>query len=61
MNVTSIEATKEQGDAAEGFAVLQIVSKGLSENTSNELKNIRKIISTLVENFKECRNVLNWS
>ena len=49
----SIEAARA-GDAGRGFAVVADSIKGLSENTSNELENIRKIISTLVENFKEC-------
>lgn len=53
----SIEAARA-GDAGRGFAVVADSIKGLSENTSNELENIRKIISTLVENFKECEKCI---
>lgn len=53
----SIE-TARAGDAGRGFAVVADSIKGLSENTSNELENIRKIISTLVENFKECEKCI---
>ena len=53
----SIEASRA-GDAGRGFAVVADSIKGLSENTSNELENIRKIISTLVENFKECEKCI---
>lgn len=54
----SIEAARA-GDAGRGFAVVADSIKGLSENTSNELENIRKIISTLVENFKECEKCID--
>ena len=53
----SIEAARA-GDAGRGFAVVADSIKGLSENTSNELENIRKIISTLVENFNECEKCI---
>ena len=53
----SIEAARA-GEAGRGFAVVADSIKGLSENTSNELENIRKIISTLVENFKECEKCI---
>ena len=53
----SIEAARA-GDAGRGFAVVADSIKGLSENTSNELENIRKIISTLVENLKECEKCI---
>ena len=53
----SIEAARA-GDAGRGFAVVADSIKGLSENTTNELENIRKIISTLVENFKECEKCI---
>lgn len=53
----SIEAARA-GDAGRGFAVVADSIKGLSENTSNELENIRKIISKLVENFKECEKCI---
>ena len=53
----AIEAARA-GDAGRGFAVVADSIKGLSENTSNELENIRKIISTLVENFKECEKCI---
>ena len=53
----SIEAARA-GDAGRGFAVVADSIKGLSENTSNELENIRKTISTLVENFKECEKCI---
>ena len=53
----SIEAARA-GDAGRGFAVVADSIKGLSENTSNELENIRKIISTLVEIFKECEKCI---
>lgn len=53
----SIEAARA-GDAGRGFAVVADSIKGLSENTSNDLENIRKIISTLVENFKECEKCI---
>lgn len=53
----SIEAARA-GDAGRGFAVVADSIKGLSENTSNELENIRKIISTLVENFEECEKCI---
>lgn len=53
----SIEAARA-GDDGRGFAVVADSIKGLSENTSNELENIRKIISTLVENFKECEKCI---
>lgn len=53
----SIEAARA-GDAGRGFAIVADSIKGLSENTSNELENIRKIISTLVENFKECEKCI---
>ena len=53
----SIEAARA-GDAGRGFAVVADSIKGLSENPSNELENIRKIISTLVENFKECEKCI---
>lgn len=53
----SIEAARA-GDAGRGFAVVADSIKGLSENTSNELENIRKIISALVENFKECEKCI---
>ena len=53
----SIEAARA-GDAGRGFAVVADSIKGLSENTSNELENIRKIISTLVENFKQCEKCI---
>lgn len=54
----SIEAARA-GDAGKGFAVVADSIKGLSENTSKELDNIRKIISTLVENFKECEKCID--
>ena len=53
----SIEAARA-GDAGRGFAVVADSIKGLSENTYNELENIRKIISTLVENFNECEKCI---
>lgn len=49
----SIEAA-HAGDAGRGFAVVAESIKKLSENTSEELKNIKEIISELFEKFKEC-------
>lgn len=54
----SIEAARA-GDAGKGFAVVADSIKGLSENTSKELSNVKEIISTLVNSFKECENCIS--
>ena len=54
----SIEAARA-GDAGKGFAVVADSIKGLSENTSNELSNVKEIILTLVNSFKECENCIS--
>lgn len=49
----SIEAARA-GEAGKGFAVVAGSIKGLAENTSAELGNIKEIISVLTDNFAEC-------
>lgn len=53
----SIEAARA-GESGKGFAVVAESIKSLSENTSNELSNIKEIIENLVENFNECDNCI---
>ena len=54
----SIEAARA-GDAGKGFAVVAGNIKSLAEDTSNELNNIKGIISNLTESFNECTNSIN--
>ena len=49
----SIEAARA-GESGKGFAVVAESIKSLSENTANELTNIKEIIGSLVDGFKEC-------
>lgn len=49
----SIEAARA-GESGRGFAVVADNIKGLSENTSAQLVEIKKIIDTLVEEFAVC-------
>ena len=49
----SIEAARA-GEAGKGFAVVADSIKGLSEDTSSELTNIRAIIKDLVYKFGLC-------
>lgn len=54
----SIEAARA-GESGKGFAVVAENIKGLSENTANELTNIKEIIENLVESFKECNQCID--
>lgn len=54
----SIEAARA-GESGKGFAVVADSIKNLSENTSNELMNIKSIIESLVDNFKKCNECIN--
>lgn len=49
----SIEAARA-GSAGKGFAVVADSIKGLAENTSSELNNIKEMISSITSNFGEC-------
>ena len=49
----SIEAARA-GDAGKGFAVVAQEIRVLSDNTNTELENIKKIISSLVEECRYC-------
>lgn len=49
----SIEAARA-GEAGKGFAVVAESIKNLAENTSDELDNIKGIISRLTSDFSEC-------
>lgn len=49
----SIEAARA-GEAGKGFAVVADSIKGLSEDTSSELTNIRTIIKNLIDKFGQC-------
>lgn len=53
----SIEAARA-GDSGRGFAVVAENIKSLSENTANELTNIKEIIGNLVSSFKECNTCI---
>lgn len=54
----SIEAARA-GESGRGFAVVAESIKGLSENTSSELSNIKEIIDNLVKNFAECTECID--
>ncbi len=54
----SIEAARA-GESGKGFAVVADSIKNLSENTSNELANIKNIIENLVDNFKKCNECIH--
>ena len=53
----SIEAARA-GESGKGFAVVAESIKSLSENTANELTNIKQIIGNLVDGFKECNTCI---
>lgn len=53
----SIEAARA-GESGKGFAIVAENIKGLSENTANELSNIKAIIQDLVSNFEECNSCI---
>lgn len=53
----SIEAARA-GESGKGFAVVAESIKELSENTANELTNIKEIIGNLVANFEECNQCI---
>ena len=54
----SIEAARA-GEAGKGFAVVAEEIRVLSDNTSNELGNIKNIISELIQECNECVNASN--
>ncbi len=54
----SIEAARA-GESGRGFAVVADSIRGLSEDTSNELNNIKAIIEELTSSFKECNEAIN--
>ena len=49
----NIEAS-HAGDAGKGFAVVASTIRDMSENTSNEVEEIKNIINNLVTDFEEC-------
>lgn len=53
----SIEAARA-GEAGRGFAVVADSIKSLSESTSDELGNIKEIITSLVDKFTECTSCI---
>ena len=53
----SIEAARA-GEAGRGFAVVADSIKSLSESTSDELGNIKEIITSLVDKFAECTSCI---
>lgn len=53
----SIEAARA-GESGKGFAVVAESIKSLSENTANELTNIKGIIGSLVDGFQECNTCI---
>lgn len=53
----SIEAARA-GESGKGFAVVAESIKSLSENTANELTNVKGIIGSLVDGFKECNTCI---
>lgn len=55
----SIEAARE-GEAGKGFAVVADSIKGLSEDTSSELANIKAIINDLVDKFGLCTENIGY-
>ena len=55
----SIEATRA-GEAGKGFAVVADSIKGLSEDTSSELANIKAIINDLVDKFGLCTENIGY-
>lgn len=53
----SIEAARA-GEAGRGFAVVADSIKSLSESTSDELGNIKEIITSLIDKFTECTSCI---
>lgn len=54
----SIEAARA-GESGRGFAVVADSIRDLSEDTSNELNNIKAIIEELTSSFKECNEAID--
>ena len=59
-NLLALNASIEAARAGEGFAVVADSIKGLSEDTSSELANIKAIINDLVDKFGLCTENIGY-